>query len=58
MRNMERTLRRREWLARLAALGSLGLAGCASAMQAIAPKTADILLLYVKLHLISELFAI
>ena len=31
MRNKERTLRRREWLARLAALGSLGLAGCASA---------------------------
>src|SRR6187399_3357849 len=31
MRNKERTLRRREWLARLAALGGLGLAGCASA---------------------------
>ena len=31
MRHKERTLRRREWLARLAALGGLGLAGCASA---------------------------
>src|SRR6478736_1824400 len=37
MRNMERTLRRREWLARLAALGSLGLAGCASAPPPAAP---------------------
>jgi len=31
MRHKERTLRRREWLARVAALGGLGLAGCASA---------------------------
>jgi len=31
MRHKERTLRRREWLARAAALGGLGLAGCAGA---------------------------
>jgi NTE family protein len=31
MRHKQRTLRRREWLVRLAALGGLGLAGCASA---------------------------
>jgi len=31
MRHKEKTLQRREWLARAAALGGLGLAGCASA---------------------------
>jgi NTE family protein len=40
MRHKERTLRRREWLARLAALGGLGLAGCASAPPPAPPLVA------------------